>query len=167
MVFIKYLYFVVVVDDDNIIIIFIIDYYSTNVVMISCKGHILSQQQHQQWQNKHTLECTMIFCLHDFRLFVVCFWVVLFFLPPSPLTYFSFKVASGLVAHVFAFQISVAPFSINNQTKRDWSNLFQFSSFAIPAKTLHTVTTNFWFLVLVTGASILWILSSLWILSHL
>ena len=57
MVFIKCLYFVVVVDDDNIIvIIFIIDYYSTNVVMISCKGHILSQQQHQQWQNKHTLE---------------------------------------------------------------------------------------------------------------
>lgn len=41
--------------------------------MISCKGHILSQQQHQQWQNKHTLKkCTMILCLHDLTLFVAC-----------------------------------------------------------------------------------------------
>lgn len=65
-VLIKCMYFFVA-DGKIIVIIFKNVYYSTNVVRISCKGHIFFQQQHQQWRNKHTLEtCTMIFCLHDF-----------------------------------------------------------------------------------------------------
>lgn len=96
-----------VVNGNIIVIIFIIDII--NVVMISCKGHILSQQ-HQQWQNKHTLVKKM----HNDFLFTWFLGFLMFVLFLSHLVSLHIpllKTSSELVAQVFATIMFVAPFA--------------------------------------------------------
>lgn len=120
--------------------------------MISCKGHILSQQQHQQWRNKHTLwKMHNDFLFTWFLGYLMSFVLSFFFFchsrslhNTSPL-----KTCSSSLRHLNV----CSTICINLQSKSDWVNWLSphiesslCQGVFILAITIHTVAV-FWYKV--------------------